>query len=256
MTPDAAATVTEPIASPWALMHVLVLSAAVTAGISAWLLVDLGGWSYYRAPLEVRGYTPQHRLLRPAGRVGQSLGIAGLVMMAVPVAYAARKRWFRSPLAGSMRAWLNLHIFAGIVGPVLITFHTALKFNGVISVAYWSMIAVMLSGFVGRYLYVRIPRTIRGAELTHDAVEQRVADLKDELQAMRASGHADDEAVRKEIAQLESERALLSRRLVHLDRTKRFFSAWHVFHQPLVYLMFAIAALHVALVVYMGYSIF
>jgi hypothetical protein len=167
-----------------------------------------------------------------------------------------RKRWLRSPLAGSMRAWLNLHIFAGIVGPVLITFHTAFKFNGVISVAYWSMVAVMLSGFVGRYLYVRIPRTIRGAELSHDAIEQQVADLKDALRVIQASGHAGDDTARKEIAQLESERALLSRRLVHLERTKRVFSAWHVFHQPLVYLMFAIAAGHVALVVYMGYSIF
>lgn len=256
MTPRGAVASSEPLASPWALVHVLVLSAAVTVGVSAWVLVDLGGWSYYRAPLEVRGYMPEHRLLRPAGRVGQTLGIAGMAMMAVPVAYAVRKRWFRSPLAGSMRAWLNLHIFAGIVGPVLITLHTAFKFNGVIAVAYWSMMAVMLSGFVGRYLYVRIPRTIRGTELTHDAIEQQVADLKDALLLMRASGDEGDDSARNEIARLEAERALLSRRLVHLERTKRFFSAWHVFHQPLVYLMFTIAALHVGLAVYMGYSIF
>ena len=59
---------------------------------------------------------------------------------------------------GSMPLWLEVHIFCGIVGPVLVTFHTSFKFNGIISVAYWSMMAVMLSGFVGRYLYVRIPK--------------------------------------------------------------------------------------------------
>lgn len=255
MTARRAVTSAEPLASPWALTHVLVLSAAVTVTVSAWVLIDLGGWSYYRASLDVRGYMPAHQWLRPAGRIAQMLGIAGMAMMTIPVAYVVRKRWIRSPLAGSMRAWLNVHIFSGIVGPVLITFHTAFKFNGIIAVAYWSMVAVVLSGFVGRYLYVRIPRTIRGAELTHDAIEARVADLKEALLEMHASGEEPDDSVRSEIARLESERALLSRRLVHLERTKRFFSAWHVFHQPLVYLMFAIAAIHVALAVYMGYSI-
>jgi len=255
MTPHPAVTSAEPLASPWGLVHVLVLSAAVTVTISAWVLLDLGGWPYYRAPFEVRGYMPAHQWLRPAGRTAQMLGVAGMAMMTIPVAYVVRKRWIRSPLAGSMRAWLNVHIFCGIVGPVLITFHTAFKFNGVIAVAYWSMVAVVLSGFVGRYLYVRIPRTIRGTELTHDAIAARVADLKDALRDMRASGTGRGDPVQREIARLESERALLSRRLVHLERTKRVFSAWHVFHQPLVYLMFAVAAIHVALAVYMGYSI-
>ena len=65
-----------------------------------------------------------------------------------------------------MKTWLEVHIFCGIVGPVLVTFHTSFKFNGIVSVAYWSMVAVVLSGFVGRYLYVRIPRSLRGIELT------------------------------------------------------------------------------------------
>ena len=64
--------------------------------------------------------------------------------------------------AGRMKTWLEVHVFCGIVGPVLVTFHTSFKFNGIVSVAYWSMVAVVLSGFVGRYLYVRIPRSIRG----------------------------------------------------------------------------------------------
>jgi hypothetical protein len=254
MDPRGAAS--EPLISPRALLHVLVVSAAVTVGISVWVLIGVGGWSYYRAPLDVRAYTAEHRLLRPAGRIGQALGIAGLAMMTVPVAYAARKRWLRTPRAGSMRLWINLHIFAGIVGPVLITFHTAFKFNGVISLAYWSMVAVVLSGFVGRYLYVRIPRSIRGAEVTRGAIERRVADLKDALERLRESGTEHDGSLQRDIARLESERGTLARRLVHLDRTKRFFAAWHVFHQPLVYVMFAIAALHVTLAIYMGYSTF
>ena len=40
-----------------------------------------------------------------------------------------------------------MHLFCGVVGPVLVTFHTSFKFNGLVSVAYWSMVIVMLSGF-------------------------------------------------------------------------------------------------------------
>ena len=49
-----------------------------------------------------------------------------------------------------------------------------------------------------------------------------------------------------------AERALLLRRLARLNRTKHLFSMWHVFHQPLVYVMFAIASLHVGIAVYLG----
>ena len=85
------------------------------------------------------------------------MGIGGWLMMLMPVVYvgAQARGWMRN--LGSLRLWLEAHIFCGIVGPVLVTFHTAFKFNGLVSVAYWSMIAVALSGFVGRYLYVRIP---------------------------------------------------------------------------------------------------
>ena len=51
-----------------------------------------------------------------------------------------------------------------------------------------------------------------------------------------------------------AERVLLLRRLAHLNRTKRLFSMWHVFHQPLVYVMFAIATLHVGVAIYLGYA--
>jgi hypothetical protein len=43
------------------------------------------------------------------------------------------------------------------------------------------MVMVMLSGFVGRYLYVRIPRSIRGQELTLDELEDEARQLRQEL---------------------------------------------------------------------------
>jgi hypothetical protein len=164
---------------------------------------------------------------------------------------------------------------------MLVTFHTAFKFNGIISVAYWSMMLVMLSGFVGRYWYVRIPKTIRGVELTRDDIETRMASLAGHLEevslsaavrarldnpavgrwsARRLRANLVDEGVSAEvagdIADTLLERATLGRRLQYLERTKSLFAAWHVFHQPLVYVMFAIAIVHVGVALYLGYSFY
>ena len=77
-----------------------------------------------------------------------------------------------------MRTWLEVHVFCGVIGPVFITFHTSFKFGGIVSVAYWSMIAVVSSGFMGRYLYNHIPHTLRGLEVGRADLERRAADAE------------------------------------------------------------------------------
>lgn len=278
---------------PWSLVNALILSAAVIVVVGTWVLTDLGGWAYYTTPLRVRGYAGPHRVLKPSGLVAHQAGVIGLLLLLVPVAYAVRKRWARLGRAGSLRGWLEIHIFCGIVGPALITFHTSFKFNGIISVAYWSMVAVMLSGFAGRYLFVRIPKTIRGTELTHDEIRARAEHLNRQLHAaslqsapldrvheverdlepvavgsafgpiivrsrlrgLRAElrGAGVDRGLAADVTGAIAERVLLLRRLGHLNRTKRLFAMWHVFHQPLVYVMLTIAALHVGIAIYLGY---
>jgi hypothetical protein len=285
-----------------ALSNVLVLSAIATALIAFVLLYGFDGWTYYRTPRTIRGYVPVHRLLRPSGPIGQGLGLAGLVLMFVPMLYAVRKNWKRLSRFGTMKTWLEVHIFAGIVGPVLVTFHTSFKFNGIVSVAYWMMVLVASSGFIGRYLYVRIPRSLRGTELTLGELQHRAEHLKTELAAsglpdwllaridalearcrpsevpgawlvslavgdvalqarlwklshdLRAAGANPERAT--VVVALTSERAVLLRRLSLLEKTKKLFDLWHVFHQPLVYFLFAIVLLHVLVVTYMGYTIF
>ncbi len=163
-----------------ALRHVLVLATLVSVGVAAGILA-LGGWGYYHTPLAIRGYHPLHHVLEPAGTLGRPLGIAGTALMLVMQLYSLRKSWRPLAAFGSLPRWLEFHILCGIVGPVLITFHTSFKFNDIVSVAYWSMVLVVLSGFVGRYLYVRIPRTLRGQEMTMQELETRAAELRTRL---------------------------------------------------------------------------
>jgi hypothetical protein len=153
----------------------------VSAVAVAWTLLGFGGRQYYFSPLATRAYDPAHPMLRPSGPIGQSFGVLGTALMLVPFAYMVRKRLRRSGATKTLNTWLEIHLFCGVVGPVLVTLHTSFKFNGIISAAYWSMVIVMLSGFVGRYLYVRIPRSIRGNEMTRTEVETEAEAIKDEI---------------------------------------------------------------------------
>jgi hypothetical protein len=272
---------------PGTLTHPLWLSAVTTAVLAAWILVDRGGWAYYTTPLRIRAYQAAHASLRPSGTLAHWLGVSGWLMLLVPVLYAGRKRIPILRQAGSLRTWLEVHIFCGLVGPVLVTFHTSFKFNGLISVAYWSMVIVALSGIVGRYLYVRIPKTIRGVELTYDEVVARSRSLRAELDdealpagvrttiasfEQRAGGRSGlrrawlrrrmlgrllaqgvEAQLARELSSSAVERLALESRLAGLERTKRFFGLWHVFHLPLVWLMFGIVTLHIGLALYLGY---
>jgi hypothetical protein len=272
-----------------ALTHPIWLAAAATLVLGAWLLLDRQGWDYYTTPLRVRGYHAAHPALRSSGSIAHLLGVAGGLMMLVPIAYMIRKRVGALQQVGSMRTWLEVHIFCGLFGPVLVTFHTSFKFNGLVSVAYWSMVIVALSGVIGRYLYVRIPRTIRGVELTYEQIASRgeelkaalaiagvPADARQELErfeatstrqraagtrrvrrwllARRLVAHGVAPTLARELADVAADGAALGVRLASLRRTKARFGLWHVFHLPLVWLMFAIVALHVGLALYLGYS--
>jgi len=67
---------------------------------------------------------------------------------------------------GNPRHWLDFHVLMGIAAPVLVTFHSSFKFSGLAGVAFWIMVIVALSGFVGRYIYAQIPRSLGFAEVS------------------------------------------------------------------------------------------
>ncbi|MEQ1884583.1 MAG: hypothetical protein ABL967_05930 [Bryobacteraceae bacterium] len=148
--------------------------------ISAWLVaaavvaaLTIYGASYYRLDIESRPLSDLHPILRPSGTVGLRLGMLGVAMFFVIFTYPLRKRWRWLSTIGQTRQWLNFHILLGILAPALITFHSSFKWSGLAGVAYWIMVAVALSGFVGRYIYAKIPRSVHATELDlRDLAEQ------------------------------------------------------------------------------------
>jgi hypothetical protein len=103
-------------------------------------------------------------------------------MMLIGVAvYIIRKRVRRFGRIGLLKHWLEFHIFLCSVGPMLVLFHTAFKFGGIVAVSFWSMVAVVLSGIMGRYIYVQIPRSISGKELSLNEVRLLDEELTQKL---------------------------------------------------------------------------
>lgn len=97
---------------------------------------------------------------------GHGLGIFGFILMLMTeTLYSLRKR-SRSTRFGRMSIWLKFHIFTGLVGPYMVLLHTSWKFNGLAGVVTLLTVIIVISGFVGRYIYTRIPRTVDGLELT------------------------------------------------------------------------------------------
>ncbi|MCU0332174.1 MAG: hypothetical protein MUE93_01760 [Ignavibacteriaceae bacterium] len=148
-------------------LHKIYVALFLVVGISVSVLLAIYGLDYYSTPLEERFFNPYHNLLKPSGALGHGLGIIGTLMMIVGVSvYMIRKRYRRFFSFGYLKHWLEFHIFLCSVGPVLVLYHTAFKFGGIVSVSFWSMVLVVLSGVVGRFIYLQIPRTIQGQEIS------------------------------------------------------------------------------------------
>ena len=140
------------------------------------------GISYYSTPLEERFYHADHDQFKPSGIYGHGLGIVGTLLILIGVfGYMAKKKYRALARLGRLKYWLEFHIFLCTLGPVMILFHTAFKFGGLVSVSFWSMVAVVASGVVGRFIYIQIPRTIEGRELSLNEVKDMKGNLTEIL---------------------------------------------------------------------------
>lgn len=108
-----------------------------------------------------------HRSPRFAGSgTGAVFGIAGAVLMLVPLAYpiVKRIRFLKARITPhvSMQSLMTLHVYAGILGPLLAIIHTGHKFNSVLGIALTAvMLLVVVSGFAVRYLLTFVAHEIK-----------------------------------------------------------------------------------------------
>ena len=139
------------------------------------------------------------RHLTAESGLGYALGIAGATAMGILLLYPARKRvaWLRS--FGATRHWFRAHMILGIVGPVLILYHSNFELGSLNSrVALFCTLLVAGSGIIGRYLYAQIHHGLYGRKTT---LNELLAELED-LPADRRGGIPLVAELRDELRQL------------------------------------------------------
>jgi hypothetical protein len=161
--------------------HRLRVFLAWMAALAVVLVIAGYGINYYRLGAADRPFSPKHEILRPSGTVGIKLGMLGVFMFFLIYLYPLRRKWGWLGRIGNSRHWLDFHVVLGATAPIIIAFHSTFKFGNIAGMAFWSMLAVTLSGFVGRYLYSQIPRSLNAAELTMKEMEDREEALRKEL---------------------------------------------------------------------------
>ena len=98
--------------------------------------------------------------------LGGALGVSGALLMLGPLVYLVIKRVKPIKTAVtrhvSMRTLLAWHIYAGLLGSLLVLLHTGHKFESVLGISLTALtLIVVFSGFVGRYLLRQIGDDVR-----------------------------------------------------------------------------------------------
>lgn len=184
--------------------HRIYLFTLTLIVIISFAVIIQKGLSFYKTSIEERFFHADYKSLKPSGTIGHGFGILGSFLMIVGViSYMLRKRFRLFFRLGLLKHWLEFHIFLCALGPMLVLFHTSFKFGGIASISFWSMVAVFLSGIVGRFIYIQIPRTIEGRELSLHEISNMKTDIceiiKDVKNLDEASLHVIIESTKKKV---------------------------------------------------------
>ncbi|MEJ7598400.1 MAG: hypothetical protein WKG01_10860 [Kofleriaceae bacterium] len=201
-----------------------------------------------------------HRSPRfPGSGLGSAFGIAGAALMLVPLAYPLIKR---TPVLNtrftrhiSMKSLLLVHVYAGILGPVLAIIHTGHKFDSLLGISLTAvMLLVVVNGFSVRYLLTYVGheitdklmllQTARG-DLDHAwGVLERSAPTPSSL-PRSAGPQADVSRIAESVADLE-----------YAIRTHELFKRWFrrslTLHIVLSVAFYLLLALHIGSGIYFG----
>lgn len=131
---------------------------------------------------------------------GYILGIVGASLMIILLLYPLSKRVSLLTRLMPARYWFAFHMFLGIIGPILILFHSNFKLGSInSSIALFSMLLVAGSGVIGRYIYTHIHHGLYGARLTLKELKQKTENEHTELLNL----FAEDKKLNKQLNTME-----------------------------------------------------
>jgi hypothetical protein len=128
------------------------LLAAIFAGL--WIK----GRHFYPLNVVDRLDHPDNRLLASGELVGHGYGVLGTALIATNLFYMVRRKLAAWKL-GSMRVWLDVHVTTGLVGSLLVVFHSAfLLRTWIATTTMIALFAALVTGVIGRYIYSLTPK--------------------------------------------------------------------------------------------------
>ncbi|GAB4155733.1 MAG: hypothetical protein Fur0037_24070 [Planctomycetota bacterium] len=169
---------------------------------------------YYGLALADRVESPWHPLLRPRGLVGLSAGVLAALLFLANLAYLARRSpRFGRLLPGSLRSWMNAHIFTGLLAFLAVCLHCGFKLrDSVGGHSFLALSIVVTTGVIGRYIYSFVPRRQNGRQADLEELESQVCALSSEWDAIgRGFGAKLRSQIERAIAAEKWKHGLLSR---------------------------------------------
>ena len=113
---------------------------------------------------------------------GYILGIVGGSLMLLVILYPLSKRTNLLKRLLPMRYWFGIHMLFGIIGPVMILFHSNFHIGSMNStIALISMLLVAGSGLIGRYIYTRVHHGLYGKRMSLEELQHELETKHTEL---------------------------------------------------------------------------
>ena len=184
-----------------------------------------------------------------SGFFGHMVGVLGFVLMLMTELFYSLRKRSRTARWGKMSDWLEFHIFTGLVGPFMVLLHSSWKFNGLAGAVMLMTLVIVVSGFVGRYIYTAVPRTVDGMEVEKPVLEQTMQGMDSEVMKLEREGQT-GAGTRERLKKLRKEREKLQRQVRSLVRTRRMLAIWHTIHIPIGMALFTAAFIHIGAAIY------
>lgn len=161
-------------------------AAAEPEGSGAGLTPARIGFAIAAIIMYVGWKLPTERLITPERGLGYALGIIGGSAMLLLLLYPARKRVRWLGFIGSVKDWFQLHMVLGVVGPILILYHSNFSLGAANSnAALFAMLLVAGSGVFGRYFYTRIHFGLYGRRATRAELQVAAEELREKVAGSR-----------------------------------------------------------------------
>lgn len=108
-------------------------------------------------------YVARHQYYTSGDDFGYYLGLVGALLMLSLLLFPLRKRIRFMQKLGKLPNWFRVHMMIGILGPLMILFHSNFHFGSInAGVALISMLLVAISGVLGRFVYTKIHHGLYG----------------------------------------------------------------------------------------------